>query len=110
MDHDDGKMDMDMNKDHGNGKMDIDNKMDHDMDMSGDDHSANMKHDSIVRTGVIDVASIDKNKDGKVFQDIMDWNVISDKPGRCPICNMKLREYSIEEAKQNLTDNGFKVK
>jgi RND family efflux transporter MFP subunit len=92
MDHDDGKMDMDMNKDHGNGKMDMDKKMDHDMDMSGDDHSANMKHDSIVRTGVIDVASIDKNKDGKVFQDIMDWNVISDKPGRCPICNMKLRE------------------
>jgi len=80
--------------------------MDHDMDMSG----ANMKHDNIVRSGIIDVASIDKNKDGKVFQDIMDWNVISDEPGRCPICNMELREYSIKEAKQNLLDNGFKVK
>ncbi len=82
------------------------------MDMSAEEHnhSEEIKEDDIVRKGVIDVESIDKNKDGKVFQDIMDWNVISDKPGRCPICNMKLKEFTIEEAKQNLIDNGFKVK
>lgn len=64
----------------------------------------------LVRTGVIDVEAIDKNKDGKVYQDLMDWNVISDEPGRCPLCNMKLSEVSLAEAKSNLTANGFKVK
>ncbi len=29
----------------------------------------------------------------------MDWNVISDESGRCPVCNMKLKEYSIDEIK-----------
>jgi Cu(I)/Ag(I) efflux system membrane fusion protein/cobalt-zinc-cadmium efflux system membrane fusion protein len=40
----------------------------------------------------------------------MDWNVISDKPGKCPICGMKLKEVTIEKAKANLLKNGFKVK
>ena len=44
------------------------------------------KVDDIVRKGVINLKAIDKNKDGKVFQDQMDWNVISDKPGKCPLC------------------------
>jgi Cu(I)/Ag(I) efflux system membrane fusion protein/cobalt-zinc-cadmium efflux system membrane fusion protein len=65
---------------------------------------------SIIREGVIDLNAIDKNKDGKVFQDMMDWNVISDKPGQCPICEMKLKEVPINEAKFNLVKNGFKVK
>ncbi|MBZ0200387.1 MAG: efflux RND transporter periplasmic adaptor subunit [Ignavibacteriaceae bacterium] len=64
----------------------------------------------LVRTGVIDLMSIDKNKDGKVYQDLMDWNVISDEPGRCPLCNMKLSEVSLDEAKKNLIENGFKIK
>jgi len=54
--------------------------------------------------------AIDKNKDGKVFQDFMDWNVISDEPGRCPLCNMILQEVTLEEAKNNLIEHGFKVK
>jgi len=66
--------------------------------------------DSIVREGVIDLVAIDKNKDGKVFQDPMDWNVISDEPGKCPLCNMKLAEVTIAEAKENLINNGFKIK
>jgi Cu(I)/Ag(I) efflux system membrane fusion protein/cobalt-zinc-cadmium efflux system membrane fusion protein len=53
---------------------------------------------------------IDENKDGKVFQDQMDWNVISEKPGKCPLCGMKLKEVTIEKAKANLLKNGFKVK
>jgi Cu(I)/Ag(I) efflux system membrane fusion protein/cobalt-zinc-cadmium efflux system membrane fusion protein len=67
-------------------------------------------HDPIIRMGVIDLNSIDENNDGKVYQDFMDWNVISDEPGRCPICNMVLQEVSIEEAKKNLEENGFEYK
>jgi membrane fusion protein, copper/silver efflux system len=69
------------------------------------DHS-----DSIVRERVIDVGSIDKNKDGKLYQDMMDWNVISDEPGDCPICGMKLEEATINEVKTNLEKNGFEYK
>lgn len=68
------------------------------------------KQESIIRKGVIDLNAIDKNKDGKVFQDQMDWNVISDKPGTCPICEMKLKEVTLGKAKQNLIKHGFKVK
>ncbi len=64
----------------------------------------------LIRKGIIDLEAIDENKDGKVYQDIMDWNVISDEPGRCPICNMELREFTLEKAKKNLLENGFKVK
>jgi hypothetical protein len=65
---------------------------------------------SVIRKGVIDLKAIDKNKDGKVFQDQMDWNVISDTPGRCPICKMPLSEVTLERARQNLKDAGLKVK
>jgi Cu(I)/Ag(I) efflux system membrane fusion protein/cobalt-zinc-cadmium efflux system membrane fusion protein len=65
---------------------------------------------SIVRVGVIDLQAIDQNKDGMVYQDPMDWNVISDEAGRCPICKMKLKEVTLEEAKMNLINNGFKIK
>ncbi|MGK9475590.1 efflux RND transporter periplasmic adaptor subunit [Melioribacter sp. OK-6-Me] len=68
------------------------------------------KTESIIREGIIDLTAIDKNKDGKVYQDLMDWNVISDEPGRCPICNMYLSEVTIREAKQNLIEHGFQVK
>ncbi len=65
---------------------------------------------SIVRSGVIDLEAIDKNKDGKVYQDVMDFNVISDNPGKCPICGMKLKEVTLKIAEKNLIDNNFKVK
>jgi len=66
--------------------------------------------ESIIREGTIDLISIDKNKDGKVFQDTMDWNVISDEAGDCPLCGMKLKEVTLEKAKENLIKNGFKIK
>lgn len=70
-----------------------------------------MKHsESIVHKGVIDLKKIDKNKDKKVYQCPMDWNVIDDKAGRCPTCEMKLKEYSTDEAKKNLVKFGYKVK
>jgi Cu(I)/Ag(I) efflux system membrane fusion protein/cobalt-zinc-cadmium efflux system membrane fusion protein len=59
---------------------------------------------------MIDLMSIDKNKDGMVYQDMMDWNVISDEPGKCPLCKMTLKEVSIEQARENLVKNDFKVK
>jgi membrane fusion protein, copper/silver efflux system len=65
---------------------------------------------SIVRTGTIDLQAIDSNKDGMVYQDHMDWNVISDEPGKCPLCKMTLKEVTIDEAKKNLNENGFEVK
>lgn len=65
---------------------------------------------TIVHEGMIDVMAIDKNKDGMVYQDHMDWNVISDEPGKCPLCKMTLKEVPIEQAKENLVKNNFKVK
>lgn len=65
---------------------------------------------SIVRKGDIDLNAIDINKDGKVYQDQMDWNVISDEPGKCPLCKMTLEEVTIKKAKENLIKNKFKVK
>ena len=84
--------------------------------ISSDQHEQNSevksvkKNESIVRKGTINVESIDSNKDGKVYQDPMDWNVISDKPGKCPLCKMNLEEVSIKQAKENLKKNGFKIK
>ncbi len=77
----------------------------------------NMKHgkmkmdkNPIIREGMIDLKEIDENKDGKVFQDFMCWNVVSDSAGNCPKCGMKLREASLEKAKVNLVKHGYKVK
>jgi len=68
------------------------------------------KEENIVRENPVDVNSIDKNKDGKVYQDMMDYNVISDKPGECPLCGMKLAEVTIAQAKDYLIKAGFRVK
>lgn len=96
-----------------------DSHKDHKMNMHGSmnmgsmdmgQEKDNMKDQSIVHKGVIDLKAIDKNKDGKVFQDQMDWNVISDKPGKCPLCKMTLEEVTLKQAKDNLEKNGFKVK
>ena len=83
----------------------------HNMEMMKDSsHKMIDKKDSIVREGVIDLQAIDKNKDGKVFQDMMDYNVISDKPGKCPLCGMKLKKVSLKKAKDTLLKSGYKVK
>ena len=94
-------MDMDMHK------MEMMNDSTHQMK---DNKEMSDEKDSIVRTGVIDLQSIDKNKDGKVFQDLMDFNVISDNPGKCPLCGMTLQEVSLEKAKDVLIKHNFKVK
>lgn len=65
---------------------------------------------SIVREEPIDLKAIDANGDGKVFQDQMDWNVISDEASECPLCGMKLKEVSLNKAKAKLIEKGFEVK
>lgn len=65
---------------------------------------------SNVRQGIIDIKSIDKNSDGFVYQDSMHLNIISDDPGKCPICIMEIDKVSIAEAMKNLKENDFDVK
>lgn len=105
-------------------KSDKEETKEHKMEMKGDNHDhmdmkdhKNMKmdetrstDDSIVREGEIDLNAIDENGDGMVYQDMMDWNVISDEPGECPLCGMKLKEVSLDQAKDNLLKHNFKVK
>ena len=74
------------------------------------DGDAEEINSSIVREGVIDLNKIDTNKDGIVYQDMMDYNVISDKAGKCPLCGMKLKEVSLKQAKDALIKSGYKVK
>ena len=64
---------------------------------------------SIIREGEIDLAAIDVNSDGKVYQDQMCWNVISDEAGECPQCGMILKEVTVDKAKDNLVKHGYKV-
>ncbi|MBZ0177963.1 MAG: efflux RND transporter periplasmic adaptor subunit [Melioribacteraceae bacterium] len=64
----------------------------------------------LIRTGEIDVKSIDKNGDGKLFECPMDWNIIADEYQRCPACEMKMKEYTIEEVKKNLDEYGYEHK
>ncbi len=68
------------------------------------------KDDTMIRKGKIDLQLIDKNKDGKLYEDVMDWNVISDEPGVCPLCGMTLREFTIDQVKKNLKEHGFEYK
>lgn len=69
-----------------------------------------MPREEVVRKGEIDVEDIDENKDGMVYQDMMDWNVILDEPGKYPLCKMTLKEAAVKNAKENLLKNNFKVK
>lgn len=79
-------------------------------DISSSSEAAPQEKDPRIRKGVIDLSAIDKNKDGKLYEDIMDWNVISDEPGTCPLCGMTLKEFTIKEVKDNLTKHGFEYK
>jgi len=84
--------------------------VDHEKMMDSDHREMMDEKSSIVREGTLDLAEIDENDDGKVYQDQMCWNVVSDKSGECPQCGMILKEVSLEEAKANLEENGFEVK
>jgi len=86
-------------------------KSDNDMHgMKHDMKSDSKDHNSMVLKGEIDLKAIDENGDGKVYQDQMCWNVLSDSKGECPLCGMMLKEVSLEKAKQNLLKNDYKLK
>lgn len=59
---------------------------------------------------IIHLSKLDKNGDGKLFECPMDWQFLSDSSGRCDICEMFLKEYSIDEVKKNLTEHGIEFK
>ncbi|MEJ2244515.1 MAG: heavy metal-binding domain-containing protein [Acidobacteriota bacterium] len=65
--------------------------------------------DEWIRSEPVNVQAVDENQDGFVYQDPMDWNVIADEEGKCPKCNMSLVKVTVDEAVQNLKDNGFTV-
>lgn len=94
----------------GNGNMSSGNMGNMNMSQNTSAKSQMSKKNPIIKKGVINVNAIDKNHDGKLYEDVMDWNVISDKPGTCPICGMKLREFTIQQVKENLKKHGFKYK
>ena len=92
-------------------KMNNDNQnMDHDNMMDTDKKEMMEDDEFVIHEGKIDLIAIDKNKDGKVYQDMMDWNVISDEPGNCPLCGMTLKEVTIDKAKENLQKHDYQVK
>jgi hypothetical protein len=69
-----------------------------------------VKQAPVAYQGVIDVKAVDANKDGKIYQCPMDYNVLSDQPGNCTECNMDLEEVTIQEAEDNLVKNDFTIK
>ena len=79
-------------------------------EMNMDDQSHESEQSELVKEGIIDLEVIDENNDGKVYQDMMDWNVISDQPGECPLCGMTLQEVTLKEAKNNLEEHGYEAK
>ena len=75
------------------------------------EEGAEMKSsDEWVRAQPIDVKGLDMNGDGYVYQDPMDWNVISDEAGKCPKCGMFLVKVTIDDAIKNLKENGYTLK
>jgi len=73
-------------------------------------HADSDAKSELVREGIIDIAFLDGNKDGNIYECPMDWNVIDDKDGDCPVCGMKLKKFSVAEVKDNLTKYGYEFK
>ena len=88
-------------------------EMSHDNEHQGHEHemkAAETVDSELVREGVIDVESIDENSDGNLYECPMDWNILSDNSGECPVCGMDLKEFSINDVKNNLDKYGYEYK
>ena len=84
-------------------------------EMKHDNHEHEMNEKSTIkselfREGVIDVESLDIDKDGNLYECPMDWNVLSDIEGSCPVCGMALKAFSLEDIKKNLDKYGYSYK
>ncbi len=87
-------------------EMDEDHKMHegHKMDKG---HKMHEGEHGMEKSSVMDMSAVDKNKDGKVYQcPMMCTDHTSDEEGRCSKCEMRLKEYSLEDAKNNLSKSG----
>jgi nitrous oxide reductase accessory protein NosL len=70
-----------------------------------DTHDADRRQDidsELIRAEGTNVAALDTNNDGVVYQCPMDYQVISSSMETCPICLMELEEYTVSEAQRNL--------
>ncbi|MBU0561835.1 MAG: hypothetical protein KJ799_04070 [Bacteroidetes bacterium] len=57
------------------------------------------------------LSAMDKNKDGKVFQCPMVCTAeVTDEEGRCPVCEMKTKEVSLEKAEKLIMKKRAKSK
>jgi hypothetical protein len=56
---------------------------------------------TVIRTAGTDVAALDSNKDGMLYQCPMHFAVISDGFGRCPECKMDLETYTVQQTADN---------
>lgn len=74
------------------------------------EHSIGEAKSELVREGIIDVEAIDTNNDGKIYECPMDWNVLADEYHDCPVCGMKMKEYSLADIKANLDKYGYEYK
>ncbi|HYE58166.1 MAG TPA: efflux RND transporter periplasmic adaptor subunit [Rhodothermales bacterium] len=67
-------------------------------------------HRAGYRNVPVSVETADRNGDGFVYQDPMDWAVLHDGPGTCEVCRMQLQRVSLAQARQNLTRAGYTVR
>lgn len=59
----------------------------------------------IIHDNNIHAAKLDKNKDGKLYQCPMHYEVISDEADNCPLCKMTLEEYTVQQVEENLNNS-----
>jgi hypothetical protein len=60
--------------------------------------------------GVIDLQSIDANKDGFLYECPKHLNVLSDEPGICPSDSAVLKRSPVYQVREKLLANHFQVK
>ncbi|MCS7082693.1 MAG: hypothetical protein N2561_05065 [Bacteroidetes bacterium] len=66
---------------------------------------------SWIRTEPIELASIDLNRDGKLyFCPMIEDKVWADQEGTCPLCRMQLRAIPIDEGRRKLSAVGIAVR
>ena len=64
-------------------------------------HSGETVDSSLIRPAGADIAALDANGDGKLFQCPMHYKVISDTFASCPLCKMDLEEHAVTEVSDN---------
>jgi predicted nucleic acid-binding Zn ribbon protein len=67
-----------------------------------EDESEQTHINSLLKVKITNIETLDKNHDGYVYQCSMCGNEISDKPGDCPKCGMKMQKVELNKAKTNL--------